>query len=166
MGNKQSTHDGGKKEIHGSPARTPIGGGHPIPAGNVVEKAAPAKASVAVAAAPSKEGEGGGGAARAISTPARKVNLEDFHLLQTVGRGSFGKVIMVRYKVDSRIYAMKALKKEHVLKRKQYEHTVSERRILENIDHPFIVSLRFAFQTEHKYVCFLFYFPFTCFISL
>lgn len=73
-------------------------------------------------------------------------------MLQTVGRGSFGKVIMVRNKEDQRIYAMKALKKEHVLKRKQYEHTVSERRILENIDHPFIVSLRFAFQTEHKCV--------------
>ena len=45
---------------------------------------------------------------------------------------------------------MKILKKEMVIKRKQYEHTLSERRILENIDHPFIVSLRFAFQTEHK----------------
>jgi hypothetical protein len=28
--------------------------------------------------------------------------------------------------------------------------TRSARRILERIDHPFIVSLRFAFQTEHK----------------
>lgn len=45
---------------------------------------------------------------------------------------------------------MKVLKKEKVLQRKQYEHTLSERRILERIDHPFIVSLRFAFQTEHK----------------
>lgn len=44
------------------------------------------------------------------------------------------------------IYAMKILKKEMVLKRMQYEHTLSERRILENIDHPYIVSLRFAFQ--------------------
>ncbi len=49
-----------------------------------------------------------------------------------------------------KIYAMKILKKERVLQRKQYEHTLSERRILESIDHPFIVSLRFAFQTEHK----------------
>lgn len=57
---------------------------------------------------------------------------------------------MVRKRDDQRVYAMKILKKEMVLKRKQYEHTLSERRILENIDHSFIVSLRFAFQTEHK----------------
>ncbi len=48
------------------------------------------------------------------------------------------------------IYAMKILKKEMVVKRKQYDHTLSERRILESMNHPFIVSLRFAFQTEHK----------------
>jgi serum/glucocorticoid-regulated kinase 2 len=59
-------------------------------------------------------------------------------------------VAQVKKRDDQRIYAMKILKKEMVLKRKQYEHTLSERRILENIDHPFIVSLRFAFQSEHK----------------
>ena len=58
--------------------------------------------------------------------------------------------LQVRKKDDHKIYAMKILKKERVLQRKQYEHTLSERRILERIDHPFIVSLRFAFQTEHK----------------
>ncbi len=45
---------------------------------------------------------------------------------------------------------MKVLKKEMVVKRKQYDHTLSERRILESIHHPFIVSLRYAFQSELK----------------
>lgn len=45
---------------------------------------------------------------------------------------------------------MKVLKKEQVIRRKQYEHTMTERRILEEIDHPFIVSLRYAFQTTQK----------------
>jgi serum/glucocorticoid-regulated kinase 2 len=84
------------------------------------------------------------------SLSTSKVSLDDFVLLKTVGKGSFGKVVMVRKRDDQRVYAMKILKKEMVLKRKQYEHTLSERRILENIDHSFIVSLRFAFQTEHK----------------
>lgn len=69
--------------------------------------------------------------------------------MKTVGKGSFGKVVQVRH-TSGQIYAMKILKKEMVIKRKQYEHTLSERRILENIDHPFIVSLRFAFQTDSK----------------
>ncbi|KAA0146570.1 hypothetical protein FNF27_07664 [Cafeteria roenbergensis] len=79
-----------------------------------------------------------------------RASLDDFELLKTVGKGSFGKVVQVRHRETGRIYAMKILKKEMVLKRKQFEHTLAERRILENIDHSFIVSLRFAFQTEHK----------------
>ena len=131
------------------------GGGGGTPA-----DASTASAGASAGASASSAGPGGGGAAAAASgsgaaaaPPAsRKACLDDFVLLQTVGRGSFGKVIMVRHKVDQRIYAMKSLKKEQVLKRKQYEHTVAERRILENLEHPFIVSLRFAFQTEHKCV--------------
>lgn len=90
--------------------------------------------------------------ANAVSKSGKrtKAKLDDFILLKTVGKGSFGKVVMVRKKDNNQIYAMKILKKEMVLRRMQYEHTLSERRILENIDHPYIVSLRFAFQSEHK----------------
>lgn len=97
-----------------------------------------------------KAGAGAGGGGGKKRTGPQTAKLEDFLLLKTVGKGSFGKVVQVRRKDDENVYAMKILKKEMVLKRKQYEHTLSERRILENIDHPFIVSLRFAFQTEHK----------------
>ena len=79
-----------------------------------------------------------------------KASLSDFVLMKTVGKGSFGKVIQVKKKDTGRIYAMKVLKKDHVIRRKQYEHTMTERRILEAIDHPFIVSLRFAFQSSQK----------------
>jgi serine/threonine protein kinase len=85
-----------------------------------------------------------------VQMKARKAQLDDFQMLKTVGKGSFGKVVMVRKKDDNKIYAMKILKKDMILKRKQYEHTLAERRILENINHPFIVSLRYAFQSEHK----------------
>jgi len=84
------------------------------------------------------------------SSTKKKVGLDDFVLLKTVGKGSFGKVIQVRKKDTGKIYAMKILKKEQVIKRKQFEHTMAERRILEDVDHPFIVSLRFAFQTTSK----------------
>ena len=81
---------------------------------------------------------------------SENVNLDSFVLLTTVGKGSFGKVIQVRKKDTGEIFAMKVLKKDHVVQRNQVEHTMAERRILENIRHPFIVSLRYAFQTTQK----------------
>jgi len=45
---------------------------------------------------------------------------------------------------------MKVLSKPNIIKRKQVEHTRTERRILGNINHPFIVKLHYAFQTEKK----------------
>jgi serine/threonine protein kinase len=47
-------------------------------------------------------------------------------------------------------YAMKTLRKKELLKRKQIGHTQTERKILQDINHPFLVSLKFAFQTEDK----------------
>ncbi|CAE7918681.1 pkgB, partial [Symbiodinium sp. KB8] len=45
---------------------------------------------------------------------------------------------------------MKVLKKSEVVRRRQVEHTKAERRIMGGVDHPFVVSLRFAFQTADK----------------
>jgi len=50
------------------------------------------------------------------------------------------------------------LKKEQLVKRKQVAHTQTERKVLENINHPFIVSLRFAFQSDTKLYMILDYF--------
>lgn len=84
--------------------------------------------------------------------------VDDFELLKVVGKGSFGKVMQVRKKDTGDIYAMKVLKKEQLVKRKQVAHTKTERKVLESIDHPFIVSLRFAFQTDAKLYMILDYF--------
>jgi serine/threonine protein kinase len=48
------------------------------------------------------------------------------------------------------VYAMKVLRKAEVVKRHQVEHTLTERSILANTTHPFILALRYAFQSEHK----------------
>ncbi len=81
------------------------------------------------------------------------VGPDDFKLLKVVGRGSFGKVMMVQRKGDpdkSRTYAMKVLRKEAIIKRNQVEHTKAEREILEEIHHPFLMGLHYAFQTDSK----------------
>jgi serum/glucocorticoid-regulated kinase 2 len=85
-----------------------------------------------------------------IIQTAEKVTIEDFELLKVLGRGSFGKVMMVRKKNNGNIYAMKILKKTMLVARQQVEHTKSERKILETLQHPFLMGLRFAFQTSTK----------------
>eukprot|EP01083_Nonionella_stella_P009830 28130_1 len=76
--------------------------------------------------------------------------VDDFVLLKVLGKGSFGKVLLVRKKDDRKIFAMKCLKKQRVFQRHQVEHTKTERRVLGYLDHPFLVSLHYAFQTDHK----------------
>jgi len=82
-----------------------------------------------------------------------EVNLEDFTLMKVVGKGAFGKVMMCRKKAGDdagQIYAVKVLIKSVIAAKKQVEHTKSERKILMEINHPFIVRLRYAFQSEDK----------------
>lgn len=75
-----------------------------------------------------------------------------FELLKVLGEGSFGKVFLVR-KITvpdaGTLYAMKVLKKA-TLKVRDRERTKMERNILASINHPFIVGLHYAFQTEGK----------------
>merc|ERR1719230_1407385 len=58
--------------------------------------------------------------------------------------------MLVEHKTNAQVYAMKMLRKEHVVKRNQVEHTKSERQVLEAASHPFIVTLHYAFQTPKK----------------
>ena len=64
--------------------------------------------------------------------------------------GSFGKVVLVRKKDTGELYAMKILNKENIIKRKQVDHTKTERAVLSFTRHSFIVSLHWAFQTKSK----------------
>lgn len=78
--------------------------------------------------------------------------LDDFQMLRVLGKGSYGKVMLVKRRADDydEIYAMKMLRKDHVVKRNQVEHTRTERSVLEAVSHPFIVELKYAFQTPTK----------------
>lgn len=80
----------------------------------------------------------------------QKVSVDDFDLLKVLGKGSFGKVMMVRKKDTQKIYALKTLRKAALVKRNQLMHTRTERSILQNIKHPYLTSLTYAFQTPDK----------------
>ena len=84
------------------------------------------------------------------TSKTKKVSLNDFRIIKTLGKGAFGKVILVYNNDLKKYFAMKTLKKDFIKKNKQIAHTKTEREILEKIDHPFIAKLYFAFQNKEK----------------
>jgi len=80
--------------------------------------------------------------------PRKRYTLDSFKMVRVIGKGSFGKVFLVREKDSETIYAMKVLKKENIIKRNQVEHTKTERNVLGYVRHRFIVGLNMAFQNR------------------
>lgn len=81
-----------------------------------------------------------------------KADPSQFELLKVLGQGSYGKVFLVRKVTGSdagQLYAMKVLKKA-TLKVRDRVRSKMERDILAEVNHPFIVKLHYAFQTEGK----------------
>lgn len=80
----------------------------------------------------------------------KPLTIDDFELLTVVGKGSFGKVMQVRKKDTNQIYALKTIRKAHIVSRSEVNHTLAERTVLAQIDNPFIVPLKFSFQSPEK----------------
>ncbi|KII85767.1 hypothetical protein PLICRDRAFT_44166 [Plicaturopsis crispa FD-325 SS-3] len=78
------------------------------------------------------------------------VNLFHFVLLRCVGKGAFGKVRVVQHKQTRELYALKYINKAKCVKMKAVANVIQERRLLEEIDHPFVVNLRYAFQDDEN----------------
>jgi protein-serine/threonine kinase len=87
------------------------------------------------------------------------VTLADFCIIKLVGRGTYGKVYKVRYLKDNSIYAMKILSKNTINDEEQAYHIRAERKIMAQVYHPFIVKLRYAFQTSNKLYLIMDYYP-------
>lgn len=77
-----------------------------------------------------------------------KVGYEDFTVLKLIGKGAFGRVMLVRKNDTGRLYAMKQLEKDHVLSLAAVTFTLTERNVLKTFNHPFVVSLKYSFQTK------------------
>lgn len=91
--------------------------------------------------------------------PTNTACLDDFERIKTLGTGSFGRVMIVQHKPTKDYYAMKILDKQKVVKLKQVEHTLNEKRILQAISFPFLVSLRYHFKDNSNLYMVLEYVP-------
>ncbi|CCI49481.1 unnamed protein product [Albugo candida] len=77
------------------------------------------------------------------------LSIQDFEMLSVLGKGSFAAVILVRFKKDGRIFAIKILKKTNMDSADKV-NAMEERQILQRIHHPYICGLLFAFQTNER----------------
>ena len=78
------------------------------------------------------------------------VSLSDFKQLKVLGKGKYGKVFLVEHIETKKLFAMKRLKKSDITNLKKIEHIKTERNLLENLNHPFIVKLYYAFQDKEN----------------
>jgi serum/glucocorticoid-regulated kinase 2 len=80
----------------------------------------------------------------------KQISAGDFQMIKVIGRGGFSRVLLIRKKDTGRLYAMKIVKKNKIIREKKIKPILSERAILETLDHPFIVKLHWAFQSKEE----------------
>lgn len=85
-----------------------------------------------------------------VKPDASSWTLNDLVLKETLGTGTFGRVRLCQHKETGEYYAMKILKKSEVVRMRQVEHILSEKAVLEEICHPFIVNLIATFSNETR----------------
>ncbi|KAG8834882.1 Serine/threonine-protein kinase [Serendipita sp. 399] len=75
-----------------------------------------------------------------------KLGLDDFKTVKVIGKGAFGEVRLVQKLDTGKIYAMKSLHKNEMLKRDQLAHVRAERDVLAESNSPWVVQLFYSFQ--------------------
>ncbi|KAJ1723203.1 Serine/threonine-protein kinase [Coemansia erecta] len=75
-----------------------------------------------------------------------KLSVNDFQTVKVIGRGAFGEVRLVQKRDTGKIYALKILRKNEMIKKDQLAHVRAERDVLAESDSPWVVQLYFSFQ--------------------
>lgn len=74
-----------------------------------------------------------------------------FEIMMPLGAGAFGEVWLVKNKNNNDIMAMKVIDKERLIKDDLMPYANTEKNIMLQIKHPFIIALKHSFQTPVKY---------------
>ena len=74
-----------------------------------------------------------------------KFTFDDFKILKLVGRGTFGKVYLVKNQKNGQVCAMKSIRKDVVIDHEAMESLKVEKLILLQVKHPFIISMEHVF---------------------
>ena len=87
----------------------------------------------------------------------KRIATSHFMVLKELGKGSFGEVFLVSKQDTKELFAMKVLQKDKIISQNLIKYALTERNVLSYLSHPFIVSLKYAFQTHEKLFLILHY---------
>ena len=87
------------------------------------------------------------------------LTIDNFDIISVIGRGFYGKVMLCKKKDTDEVFAIKSIQKAKLMENDKHNIVISEKNIMMNINHPFIVNLCFAFQTPSKFYLGLEYVP-------
>jgi len=80
----------------------------------------------------------------------KEARFEDFTLMHVIGRGTFGKVYLVRQSTNLKLFAMKCIRKDVVIEHESVESLKVERLILTQVNHPFFIGMDYVFQKAYR----------------
>ncbi|KAJ3290953.1 Serine/threonine kinase [Rhizoclosmatium sp. JEL0117] len=92
----------------------------------------------------------------------KAIKLEDFNCIAVLGRGAFGKVMLVEDRRTRKLHAMKALKKKDLIESGDIDGVKLEKAVFQRVSeaqHPFLVNMYSCFQSASRlyfvmeYVC-------------
>ncbi|KAJ1953740.1 Serine/threonine-protein kinase [Linderina pennispora] len=79
-----------------------------------------------------------------------RLGVADFQTVKVIGRGAFGEVRLVQKRDTGKIFAMKVLRKNDMIKKDQLAHVRAERDVLAESDSMWVVQLYFSFQDSRN----------------
>ncbi|XP_041123826.1 cGMP-dependent protein kinase 2 isoform X4 [Polyodon spathula] len=86
-----------------------------------------------------------------ISPFATDTPFQHLEIIATLGMGGFGRVELVKLRDEDTAFALKCIKKKHIVDSRQQEHIYSEKNILQQSSSPFIIKMFRTFR-DNKYV--------------
>lgn len=88
-----------------------------------------------------------------------EISMSNFKILSVIGRGHYGKVMLCQDLDSDELVAIKSVHKQQLVEENKVHTILTERNILSKAKNPFIVGLRFAFQTPSKFYLGMEYIP-------
>ncbi|XP_018549570.2 LOW QUALITY PROTEIN: cGMP-dependent protein kinase 2-like [Lates calcarifer] len=73
---------------------------------------------------------------------------QELEVIATLGMGGFGRVELVKLKDEDTTFALKCIKKKHIVDTRQQEHVYSEKNILQQTNSAFIIRLFRTFRDD------------------